>query len=243
MLDYKNINKIEFEKIVLQSNSGSDICRALKLPINKRGFDIIRKLLKKFNLNTNHFDKSKWHKRKYLIVEKACDVCGVIFESTDGSKKTDRKYCSQRCANSISHTKKEKKKCLTCGNKVKSNKAKFCSHKCCGRYAQLKTFQKIEDGTYKRVGCGTSKNNVYKLYLIEKYGYGCMCCDNVEWMGQPIPLQLEHEDGDSDNDDLKNLKLLCPNCHAQTPTYCGKNIGKGKNKRRMEDYHAGKNKW
>lgn len=38
----------------------------------------------------------------------------------------------------------------------------------------------------------------------------------TEWLGQPIPLELEHRDGNSSNNELENLELLCPNCHAQT---------------------------
>lgn len=51
----------------------------------------------------------------------------------------------------------------------------------------------------------------------------CECCGNTEWNGKPIPLQLDHIDGDSHNHVLSNLRMLCPNCHAQTDTYCGKN--------------------
>lgn len=58
--------------------------------------------------------------------------------------------------------------------------------------------------------------------------YICENCGLTEWLGQPIPLELDHIDGDSTNHSLENLKILCPNCHALTPTYRGKNIGKNK---------------
>lgn len=51
----------------------------------------------------------------------------------------------------------------------------------------------------------------------------CECCRLSEWMGQPISLELDHIDGDNKNNKLDNLRVLCPNCHAQTPTYRGKN--------------------
>lgn len=54
----------------------------------------------------------------------------------------------------------------------------------------------------------------------------CVSCHNTEWLGKPIPLELDHKDGDNQNNHLDNLRLLCPNCHAQTPTYRGKNIKK-----------------
>jgi hypothetical protein len=46
------------------------------------------------------------------------------------------------------------------------------------------------------------------------------------WEGGPIPLELDHVDGDRRNNDPSNLRLLCPNCHALTPTYRGRNIGR-----------------
>ena len=54
----------------------------------------------------------------------------------------------------------------------------------------------------------------------------CERCTLNEWLGKPIPLELHHKDGDKYNNKLKNLQILCPNCHSQTDNYCGKNIGK-----------------
>lgn len=51
----------------------------------------------------------------------------------------------------------------------------------------------------------------------------CEKCNLDEWMGKVIPLELHHKDGNHSNNDLDNLQLLCPNCHAQTDTYKGKN--------------------
>jgi len=42
-------------------------------------------------------------------------------------------------------------------------------------------------------------------------------------MDQPIPLELDHIDGNHQNNALDNLRLLCPNCHSLTPTFRGKN--------------------
>lgn len=51
----------------------------------------------------------------------------------------------------------------------------------------------------------------------------CENCTLDEWLGKPISLELHHVDGDRRNNRLENLKLLCPNCHAQTGNYRGKN--------------------
>lgn len=52
----------------------------------------------------------------------------------------------------------------------------------------------------------------------------CEMCSSTEWLGQPISLELDHVNGDKADNRLENLRLLCPNCHALTSTYRGKNI-------------------
>jgi 5-methylcytosine-specific restriction endonuclease McrA len=57
----------------------------------------------------------------------------------------------------------------------------------------------------------------------------CSRCELTEWLECSIPLELDHIDGDSSNNELSNLRLLCPNCHALTTTYRGRNIKTSRN--------------
>lgn len=60
--------------------------------------------------------------------------------------------------------------------------------------------------------------------LKEKFfTHQCNMCGSTNWLNNPIPLELHHIDGDSDNNNLSNLQLLCPNCHALTNNYRAKN--------------------
>jgi len=63
-----------------------------------------------------------------------------------------------------------------------------------------------------------------------KEGLLVECCDEcglgTTWNNKPLVLHLDHKDGNPTNNNLSNLHLLCPNCHSQTPTYTGRNIGK-----------------
>ena len=54
----------------------------------------------------------------------------------------------------------------------------------------------------------------------------CSGCGRTKWLNKPIPLNMDHVDGNHYNNSLDNLRLLCPNCHALTPNFAGKNKGK-----------------
>lgn len=74
---------------------------------------------------------------------------------------------------------------------------------------------------------GKDVSNLTLRRYIEKYNlfpYICSCCGcNGEWMGKTLSLQLHHKDGDRTNNEISNLTYLCPNCHAITDSYGGKN--------------------
>lgn len=58
--------------------------------------------------------------------------------------------------------------------------------------------------------------------------WSCASCGiGEEWMGKPLTLQIEHKNGVNNDHRLENLELLCPNCHSQTDTFAGRNIGSG----------------
>lgn len=62
-------------------------------------------------------------------------------------------------------------------------------------------------------------NTCIKKQLISIRGHKCESCTLEKWLEKPIPLELEHINGNSLDNNQTNLKLLCPNCHTLTPTY------------------------
>ena len=78
---------------------------------------------------------------------------------------------------------------------------------------------------YSRFTYGNAiKSANAKDALVALRGHKCENCGLTEWLGEEIPLEVHHQDGDHLNNELDNLKLLCPNCHAKTENYRGKNI-------------------
>lgn len=69
-----------------------------------------------------------------------------------------------------------------------------------------------------------------RLRLIKAgiFEHRCVTCNQTEWLEKPIPLELDHINGDNTDNRIENLRCLCPNCHTLTDTYRGKNIGRVK---------------
>ncbi|MCZ9349725.1 HNH endonuclease [Streptomyces mutabilis] len=53
-----------------------------------------------------------------------------------------------------------------------------------------------------------------------------LCGVEAVWLGEPLPLEVDHIDGNWRNNRLENLRMLCPNCHSATDTYRGRNKGR-----------------
>lgn len=83
--------------------------------------------------------------------------------------------------------------------------------------------QDIFDGKHPQY-----QSNKLRLRLIEEniLPRCCNSCKLLEWLTFPIPLELNHINGISTDHCISNLELLCPNCHAMTSTYRGKNKGR-----------------
>ena len=94
---------------------------------------------------------------------------------------------------------------------------------------KIKELRKIRYNHFKYYHENQDRINQYnKLrYHNLKSKIKCEICNNSEWLGKVIPLELHHIDGDRFNNQLDNLQIICPNCHAQTDNYRAKNIKNG----------------
>jgi hypothetical protein len=125
--------------------------------------------------------------------------------------------------------------CVHCGTEsiFKYSKTnKYCSVQCQQDY-QHATYiaewkQGLQDG---RKGKLQTSGHIHR-YILEKQQYKCAVCAIIEYNNKPITLELDHINGNAEDNTEDNLQCLCPNCHSQTPTYRSKNKGNGRKARR-----------
>lgn len=132
-----------------------------------------------------------------------------------------------------------KAKCLYCKTEFSyspsQSTGKYCSNICQGLYKVHKeTAPKVERGEVRQT-------STLRRYLQEVKGQVCAGCGLSDtYNGKPITLQVDHIDGDSDNNFPSNLRLLCPNCHSQTETWTGRNKKSAKRNVYLQKYKTGR---
>lgn len=102
---------------------------------------------------------------------------------------------------------------------------KYCSTTCSHAGQKQQKKDAFLRGEY--IGTHLQYRGWARELLEDTLGNKCNCCGggNV-YNGLPLTLQVNHIDGDATNNTIKNVELLCPNCHSQTPTYGSKNKGR-----------------
>lgn len=133
-----------------------------------------------------------------------------------------------------------KRFCASCKKSLESRyQTKFCSIRCQFDYQHqvyISAWKKgLRSGT---IGISTRAISSYiKTYLFDKFQNGCSICgwNKIHSVTKKIPLEIDHIDGNSENNVESNLRLICPNCHSLSENYKALNKGKGR-KWRMDKY-------
>ncbi len=129
--------------------------------------------------------------------------------------------------------KKPREKCLCCHKETPRPRYKYCSNRCQLEYQYESYIKKWRAGEESGLqGLGIVSGYI-KRYLRGKFGNRCCVCGwaKINPRTGQVPLVADHVDGNWRNNMEKNLRLICPNCDALTPTYAGLNRGNGRKER------------
>ena len=192
----------------------------------------------------NNWKKEKSNLEKYILTDKlSYEEIGRIYGCTGAAVKKAAKRLGielqqRRTINENETFNKgtaKTKTCKYCGKKYVaylSNCGDFCCHECQHEYIYSEFIRKWLNGeeTGNTVCFRPSKH--IRRYLFELYNNKCEKCgwgEKNEYTGK-VPLQIHHVNGDSNDNRVENLQLLCPNCHSLTKNFMGgnKNATKGR---------------
>jgi len=131
--------------------------------------------------------------------------------------------------------KKPRKKCLFCGKETPRPGYKYCSNACQIEYQYQSYIKKWKAGQVNGLQSIGIVSRHIKRYLRKKFGDKCCLCgwSKINSKTGQVPLVADHIDGNWRNNTENNLRLLCPNCDALTPTYAGLNKGRGRKNRAL----------
>lgn len=190
----------------------------------KKGYEKTEQLLNEYRRH-----KSQRCIEEYEANPQYCLFCGanIPFE------KRRNKFCSKSCSASfnnqcVTRNPQKDRFCASCGKRL-SKRNKYCDD-----CAQKHVYHRSKSVEHART------DEARKRLLVDVRGYRCEICGLSEWMGKPIPIELHHIDGDSDNNKEDNLQLLCSNCHGQTDNHKRRNKNGSRQIMRRNRYANGK---
>lgn len=147
------------------------------------------------------------------MVEKLCPKC-------NSSHSKPGIFCSRKCANSREFSEEAKAKKSQAANR-RYDEMRKNDPDALKQYTAIANVVFVENRRRELLESPIetlSASRRRKRIIIEQDNK-CIRCGLSEWMGEPLVIEVDHIDGDNQNNNRENLRGLCPNCHSQTPTW------------------------
>lgn len=156
-----------------------------------------------------------------------CMHCSGEFVPKDPRQR----FCSHSCSakhHNPSRRIHPERECQRCGVPIAS-KVRYCSEVCRDEHRLSEWLE----GRYPGNPWGHLPDYI-RNYLFALKGRRCWQCgwDEIHPVTGVVPVEIDHIDGNSSNNNLENLRVLCPNCHSLTPTF--RNLNPNGRRRRAE---------
>ena len=130
-------------------------------------------------------------------------------------------------------SRKSKDVCLVCGKQLLvGHKTPYCQVHLIQHQKELKIQAWLETGD-TGMTVNTTIRGPIREYILQEQNSKCAICGikNI-WNGQNLNFVLDHIDGNANNSCRENLRLICPNCDSQLPTFKSKNKNSARNARK-----------
>ncbi len=214
-------------------------CNPTKSYVNKRA---LRKHQQKYDAEYVFGGETNIHRKRYDACPPKCKQCDAVIEY---SKQVFTKtFCNRSCAtkfnnnrlgtgNSPTYIKKRigvngtpihDKQCM-CGTAFR-HQGKYCSIACCGNHRKNVSIEKWLNGEVAgHSGKTASIKKFVRAWVLTNSNFACSKCGwDKRHPVDGLPLvEIDHIDGDATNTTVNNLRVLCPNCHSETPNFRARN--------------------
>lgn len=245
------MENIDYLKVFETSNTISEVLKKIGKSDNSKNWKQIKEKAKEIGFDLDIYKKRKIKYCKQCGKElkrgqtKFCSrSCAGTFNNTGKKLANETK---EKIRKTLTNKKESIKKqpqikikeiryCKECGKVLKGYQTQFCSRGCSSRHIGKQ--KHLENYKYylehqEEFNRANYMPRLYKDFIFEEQDYKCaVCgCDDV-WNGKKIIFVLDHINGDSSDNRRENLRLVCPNCDSQLPTFKSKN----KNSQRRKYY-------
>jgi hypothetical protein len=213
MVDYLNLTNEELTGLVHDSHSWNEVVTKCGLVTLTRS---LQRRIQKYEISIDHLNKhfdGMWTKFNKITKD---DINAIVGKHTEWKYiMTDLGY--RTCTHVVFIQKKLDNLGIDYSHVSKQYERKLKRH-------DLKDVM-VKDSFYT---CLKSLQSRLKREL--GWEHKCSVCHLKEWQNKPIPIEIDHINGEHFDHRLENIRFICPNCHAFTDNYKGKNMKVCKNK-------------